>query len=60
MIFAKEMLEVYQSFCQGKGWQVRMETLNLDSGGKALKLGKMKVSGVGCYKRLRCESGVHK
>lgn len=58
-LFANEMLEVYQVFCQANGWKVIDDSIQRD-GTKGLKFASFKVKGEGCFKRLKSESGVHK
>lgn len=57
-LFAYEMLHTFSSYCGGNGWRFQITAQNLER--NFLKFGQAKVSGQGCYKRLVCESGVHK
>ena len=61
-LFAEDLLQVYKRFCESQNW--RMTSLQYTSlefmGKKGCKNGLFKITGEGCYKYFRWESGVHK
>lgn len=58
-LFAKELAEMYERYAESKGWQWRVvdESQN-DIGG--YKYASLEIKGVGVYKTLRFETGVHR
>ncbi len=58
-LFARELSEMYQKYAEMQGWQVRKisESMN-DVGG--YKEASFEMKGVGVYKILRFETGVHR
>lgn len=58
-LFAYELAEMYERYAENKGWQWRIvdESRN-DVGG--YKFASIEIKGVGVYKTLRFETGVHR
>lgn len=58
-LFAYQLAEMYQRYAETKGWQTRVvdESLN-DLGG--YKYASIEIKGLGVYKTLRFETGVHR
>jgi len=58
-LFASNLAEMYQRYCQKKGWTWKpLEVSANDLGG--YKEASFEVKGEGCYKLLRYETGVHR
>ena len=57
-VFAKDLLGMYEKYCQAKGWRWTMHDVRrTEFGGVASAMAE--VTGEGCYASLRFESGVH-
>ena len=58
-LFAKELVQMYRIYCEGRGWRVEMmEASPSDVGG--FKDATFKVSGEEVFRYLKYESGVHR
>jgi peptide chain release factor 1 len=57
-LFAFEMMNTFQGYCQSNNWRWHTVSSNAANGG--MKLGVAKVTGNGAFPKLKCESGVHK
>ena len=58
-VFAKDLLGMYEKFCQAKGWRFAAHDVRrTEFGGVASAMAE--VTGEGCYAALRFESGVHR
>ena len=58
-LFAKELVQMYRVYCEGRGWRVEMmEASPSDVGG--FKDATFKVSGEEVFRYLKYESGVHR
>lgn len=58
-LFAEQLAQMYIAYAERQGWQAR----TLDESSSALggyKEASFEIKGVGCYKRLRFETGVHR
>ncbi len=58
-LFAEQLAQMYVSFAERQGWQARV----LDESRSAMggyKEASFEIKGVGCYKRLMYETGVHR
>ncbi len=58
-LFAKELAEMYRAYAKLKGWGVRVVDESLSSLG-GYKEASFEIKGVGDYKLLRFETGVHR
>ena len=58
-LFAREIAEMYQRYAESQGWSVRKidESLNELGGYKEVSL---EIKGLGCYKKMQNETGVHR
>lgn len=61
-LFVGDLLRMYERFCQGRGWGTElMGATEVSGGGRgALREATLAVTGAGCFKALRHESGVHR
>eukprot|EP01016_Furgasonia_blochmanni_P045754 TRINITY_DN6499_c0_g2_i2.p1 TRINITY_DN6499_c0_g2~~TRINITY_DN6499_c0_g2_i2.p1 ORF type:complete len:437 (-),score=90.95 TRINITY_DN6499_c0_g2_i2:27-1337(-) len=60
-LFADDVLKMYQNYFAMHGWNCRVTQYTEDYQiGKGCKFGALKVHGHEVYKRMKCESGVHK
>jgi peptide chain release factor 1 len=58
-LFAGELAEMYQRYCEAKGWTWTVtDTSTSDAGG--YKEASFEVRGMDCYRTLRYETGVHR
>ncbi len=58
-LFAEELSKMYRAYAEGKGWQVRvLSESKTDLGG--YKEVVLELHGIGVYKELRFETGVHR
>ena len=58
-LFAADLLEMYQRYCQLQGWKTEvMDRSESDLGG--IKDATLEVNGTGVYAKLKFESGVHR
>ena len=58
-LFAGELAEMYQRYCESKGWAWTVnDTSTSDAGG--YKEASFEVRGMDCYRTLRYETGVHR
>jgi peptide chain release factor 1 len=58
-LFAADLLEMYQRYCQINGWKTEvMDRTESDLGG--IKDATLEVNGTGVYAKLKFESGVHR
>ncbi len=58
-VFAKDLLGMYEKFCQAKGWRFAAHDVRrTEFGGVASAM--VEIEGEGCYASLRFESGVHR
>jgi peptide chain release factor 1 len=58
-LFAADLLEMYQRYCQLQGWKTEvMDRTESDLGG--IKDATLEVNGTGVYAKLKFESGVHR
>jgi peptide chain release factor 1 len=58
-LFAADLLEMYQRYCQLQGWKTAvMDRAESDLGG--IKDAVLEVNGTGVYAKLKFESGVHR
>ena len=58
-VFAKDLLGMYEKYCQAKGWRFAAHDVRrTEFGGVASAMAE--VMGEGCYASLRFESGVHR
>lgn len=58
-LFAGELAEMYQRYCETKGWAWSVnDTSTSDAGG--YKEASFEVRGMDCYRTLRYETGVHR
>lgn len=58
-LFAYELAHMYQSFAEKSGWSVKtLSESKTDLGG--YKEAVFEIRGLGCYERLRFETGVHR
>ncbi len=58
-LFAEELALMYGKYAQQKGWSVKKLDESRAAGG-GIKEATFEVKGVGCYKELQYESGVHR
>ena len=59
MLFAAELLNLYEKYCASKGWSVSSLSFNgSDLGG--IKSASIEISGQECFYYLRNEAGVHR
>ncbi len=58
-LFAKDLLNMYQRYCETKGWKTNLlDTSPTELGG--FKEVTLEVEGEGCFRELRYESGGHR
>ena len=58
-LFAKDLLGMYEKYCQAKGWRFAAHDVRrTEFGGVASAM--VEIEGEGCYASLRFESGVHR
>ncbi|MDQ5955657.1 MAG: peptide chain release factor 1, partial [Patescibacteria group bacterium] len=58
-LFAEELATMYRAYSEGQGWQVRvLAESKTDLGG--YKEVSIELRGIGVYKKLRYETGVHR
>lgn len=58
-LFAQELAEMYEKYAERRGWQFRkLDVSESELGG--YKEGTFEIKGLGCYKELRYEMGVHR
>ena len=58
-LFAEELANMYRAYSEGQGWQVRvLAESKTDLGG--YKEVSIELRGIGVYKKLRYETGVHR
>ncbi|CAH2231666.1 peptide chain release factor 1-like, mitochondrial [Pararge aegeria] len=59
MLFARELLEMYQSYCEYKDWEVDVASIEKsDLGG--IRKASLLVKGLGAPELMRMEAGVHR
>lgn len=61
-LFVGDLLRMYERFCQGRGWGTELVGATEVSGGGrgALREATLTVTGAGCFRALKHESGVHR
>ncbi len=58
-LFASEVALMYQKYCENKSWSFTiLGTSTTEAGG--YKEASFEIKGLGCYKKLRYETGVHR
>jgi len=58
-LFAEELANMYTKFAETKGWQTNILSESRAAMG-GYKEASIEIKGVGCYKQLRFETGVHR
>ena len=58
-LFAGELSEMYEKYALTQGWQWRVVDTSVNEAG-GYKEAVFEVKGLGCYRRLRFETGVHR
>ncbi|KAK9383579.1 uncharacterized protein V2V93DRAFT_341389 [Kockiozyma suomiensis] len=59
-IFTKDLLEMYQNYCQAKKWKYSILEYNPSGDGSGILEGILVIEEPGSYERLRFEGGVHR